>query len=588
MVKKIQNLMLALLVWAAATVSAQAADYTTYLTQARGFTEITNVADISDDADYCYILVAAETTELYVGVGRYEAKPDWAGEDTKALRYKLADRDPVADLSNFFTIEKKDGFIGFRNLFYNTSLFQTHDNAGYMYVLTYTEPTMSEWTYLTPTFQEGYWLFESGKYPISSENWACGYMGPWNNRVAAGEPIALNRRNTVGDEAGHYRLFRINKEMLLYQKELLLNQGTFTAVALNVDGLPNKVATISLNEDGPGGDGTKKISQYIASKGYDMVGCSEDFNYHGSLISWLQDDYSWGAVRATLSISGLPWDQIFQGKFRFDTDGLNLLWKNSKIKAENESWTEWNSMEATDGNQYVRKGYRHYDVTLGLEGGPVIDVFVLHMDAGSNEAVINSRHSQWEQLCDAVNATDPTRPKLIIGDTNSRWTREDIKAHFMNRLNGSLKAHDVWVELYRGGVYPTTSMEDLTDQSNLNNYNRYEVVDKIIYVNPKDNSTLQLKPTKFKIEQDYTYDYIDHDGNTKPLGDHRPVVVTFKYSKPVVAPSGIESLENDEVVNTRSAKGPFVNAWYSLDGRRLNGKPTVKGLYIHNGHKVAL
>ncbi len=30
------------------------------------------------------------------------------------------------------------------------------------------------------------------------------------------------------------------------------------------------------------------------------------------------------------------------------------------------------------------------------------------------------------------------------------------------------------------------------------------------------------------------------------------------------------------------------DAWYSLDGRRLNSKPTVKGLYIHNGKKVAI
>ena len=29
-------------------------------------------------------------------------------------------------------------------------------------------------------------------------------------------------------------------------------------------------------------------------------------------------------------------------------------------------------------------------------------------------------------------------------------------------------------------------------------------------------------------------------------------------------------------------------AWYSLDGRKLNGKPTAKGLYIHNGKKVAI
>jgi hypothetical protein len=30
------------------------------------------------------------------------------------------------------------------------------------------------------------------------------------------------------------------------------------------------------------------------------------------------------------------------------------------------------------------------------------------------------------------------------------------------------------------------------------------------------------------------------------------------------------------------------DAWYSLDGRQLSSKPTVKGLYIHNGKKVAI
>ena len=28
--------------------------------------------------------------------------------------------------------------------------------------------------------------------------------------------------------------------------------------------------------------------------------------------------------------------------------------------------------------------------------------------------------------------------------------------------------------------------------------------------------------------------------------------------------------------------------WYSLDGRKLDGKPTVKGLYIHEGRKVVI
>jgi hypothetical protein len=31
-----------------------------------------------------------------------------------------------------------------------------------------------------------------------------------------------------------------------------------------------------------------------------------------------------------------------------------------------------------------------------------------------------------------------------------------------------------------------------------------------------------------------------------------------------------------------------LDEWYSLDGRRLSGKPTTKGVYINNGKKVAI
>ncbi|KWW26630.1 MAG: Uncharacterized protein AUK63_2566, partial [bacterium P3] len=30
------------------------------------------------------------------------------------------------------------------------------------------------------------------------------------------------------------------------------------------------------------------------------------------------------------------------------------------------------------------------------------------------------------------------------------------------------------------------------------------------------------------------------------------------------------------------------DAWYSLDGVRLNGKPSAKGVYINNGKKVVI
>ena len=30
------------------------------------------------------------------------------------------------------------------------------------------------------------------------------------------------------------------------------------------------------------------------------------------------------------------------------------------------------------------------------------------------------------------------------------------------------------------------------------------------------------------------------------------------------------------------------DTWYNLSGRKLNGKPTKKGLYIQNGRKVVI
>ena len=224
---KKMRLMMALLCLTIASTMAFAGEYTTFLNSERGFTEVTTTNGIND-ANYYYILTPAESNELIVGIGPYEAKPDWASTESKALRYKSADIDPVLDLTNFFTIEKSGNYIGFRNVVYCADMFQTHQNAGYMYVNTYTDKTFDEWSYLIPTYQNGYWLFESGMYPISSGNWASGYLGPWNKTVAAGEALALNRTNTAGDEAGHYHLFRIAKDDLRTLQKKALQSASST------------------------------------------------------------------------------------------------------------------------------------------------------------------------------------------------------------------------------------------------------------------------------------------------------------------------------------------------------------------------
>ncbi|MBQ9163735.1 MAG: hypothetical protein IJ163_03055 [Bacteroidaceae bacterium] len=349
-------------------------------------------------------------------------------------------------------------------------------------------------------------------------------------QCVSGTVNAKNAQQNITLNAGRV-YFKSNADGSTLHIACNLTEGStknFTVCALNVDGLPQRILTLNLNEDGPGEEGTKLISQYLASKGYDILGFSEDFNYDGSLRRYMTD-YSYGTIRSTLSLTSLS--------IPFDTDGLNLYWKSSQgISAFDESWTRWTDSKSGEGNQFIKKGFRYY--TVELEEGILIDVYVLHMDAGGTEYA-DTRNAQWSQLSDAVLANPyPSRPKIIIGDTNSRWTREDIMGKFYNPVSTKYTVNDAWVELCLNGNYNEATVDPsgygwgYVDQSNPLDYSKYEVVDKIIYLNPKGSNTLQLKATSFTLNQDYTYGTVNGSGDTKPLGDHKPLVVTFTATQP--------------------------------------------------------
>ena len=53
--------------------------------------------------------------------------------------------------------------------------------------------------------------------------------------------------------------------------------------------------------------------------------------------------------------------------------------------------------------------------------------------------------------------------------------------------------------------------------------------------------------------------------------------------------------ETTGIVEMRNEEGEMINvndemrnAWFTLDGRKLDGKPTKKGMYIHKGSKVVI
>ena len=306
---------------------------------------------------------------------------------------------------------------------------------------------------------------------------------------------------------------------------------TFTACALNLDGLPQTIGPFTVNGDGPGSAGTQAIGEYIVNKGIDIVGCSEDFNYNGDLVVGLGGNYHMGLWRGRIDISGIG---SVIGTDTIDTDGLMFLLRDKNyndgksMSFYDESWTKWKESEGgiqEGANTLVKKGYRFYTVNLG--DGVKIDVYVLHMNTAETDAQITVQDNQLTQLAEAVKANTNGRPKLIIGDTNCRYTRNKVTDNLITPLSELYDIKDVWVERFRKDQKaPAYGGEALmvSDKTSSAAYETGEIVDKIFYLVP-NGCNLSMKLDNLVFDAD---NYKKVDGTL--LGDHVPVIATFTIS----------------------------------------------------------
>lgn len=339
----------------------------------------------------------------------------------------------------------------------------------------------------------------------------------------------------------------------VYDKEGNTVQGKFTCAALNVDGLPSLI-----NSGGPGSDGTKSIGRIMNSLGYDFIAISEDFAYHDELAGGMTN-YNMGTYRGTVS-----------SLIHNDTDGLGFFWKKDAITATDEIMEPFDEVYGgIDGgaNELIDKGFRHYVVTVAQ--GVTIDVYITHMntfgDGGNTEEDpwVHAQLSQLRQLRDYVvaKAKENNRPAIIMGDTNMRYTRHQIVDNLITPVTSEgLQIADPWIEIQRGGVYPTWNTSSLMIRSKFGGGNtdilcaddqRGEVVDKMWYINVP-SAAIQLKATSCmndvehfaKGSETVSYSGVtveDANGNILPnqdvsytkvngYADHFPVVVSFEYT----------------------------------------------------------
>lgn len=298
----------------------------------------------------------------------------------------------------------------------------------------------------------------------------------------------------------------------------------FSVVTLNVDGLPTYFGGIKINPDGPGEE-TRRTSEYLAKKGYDIIGVQEDFNYDDELRSVLEKDYVYGDWQGGIDLSLSKVMEVLLGA-RFETDGLREFWRNHHT-LEREMTVTWKDSYGKFDHCWdaiVRKGFRRCELTLS--GGQPIVVYNMHMDAstdadelaGNDRGDKEARWSQWRQLRDSVMNWLDDRPVILMGDMNSLYPRDSIKALFIDPINatGLYQASDTWVEYELQGQYPVIGSGNRHVA-----YDNGEVLDKIIYINPLHGQRLEL--LSYQLGTDYTYD----DGVS--IGDHYPVSATFRF-----------------------------------------------------------
>lgn len=395
-------------------------------------------------------------------------------------------------------------------------------------------------------------------------------------------PMTLTDLATKMDAAGYGKPTYSEIGGTTPDPEPVVTTGTFKACAFNVDGLPSLV-----NSDGPGSSGTTTMAGIANNLGWDIIAASEDFEYNTQLVNGLSN-YSHGTYRGTVGI-GQALGSVA------DTDGLNFFWKNSTTSATGETYIQYKDAEGglTDGaNTCIKKGFRHYVVTVDATNNIVIDVYITHMNTYSgsgndeNNAYVKAVLSQLRQLRDYVlaNAKTNKRPAIIMGDTNMRYTRHDIKTNFLDVVaaydsNAGYTVSDPWVEFHRGGVYPQwNSLSLMTrfafagDTENdivCADNQKGEVVDKIWYINVP-GTEVQLKATAHQNDVDnfrkstsnvsYSGVMVEDEngantsGNTKytsgqkvsytkdvGYSDHFPVVTTFEWTKTVAAAATVSA-----------------------------------------------
>ncbi|RLN57770.1 hypothetical protein BBP00_00007363 [Phytophthora kernoviae] len=232
---------------------------------------------------------------------------------------------------------------------------------------------------------------------------------------------------------------------------------------------------------------------------WDIVNIQEDFNYHAFLYSKNTHEHR------TATSGGVPFGS-----------GLNTLSHYPFTNVSGTERTQWKACSSNEGADCLTpKGFTR--VEIQLDEGVAFDLYNLHSDAGTSAEDQKARASNLAQLGDYIKANSADKAVIVMGDTNTRYTRSlDTIAEFLQGTNLT----DGWVEFVRNGKTSEKGAAPiLCDKKNMTN--ECEVVDKIMY---RGNNYITLTLDKWNNDNKAFL-----DSNKTGLSDHPPISSVFSW-----------------------------------------------------------
>jgi endonuclease/exonuclease/phosphatase family metal-dependent hydrolase len=306
-------------------------------------------------------------------------------------------------------------------------------------------------------------------------------------------------------------------------------EGSFSTLTYNVAGLLELFSSAV----SPRQSATEEISCYINE--FDVVNVQEDFNYHAALYDTCNTHPYRSATTGGMGIGS----------------GLNTLSRFPYSDWERVRWKDCNGVDCLTPKGFTLARTR-------LAEGVYVDIYNLHTQAQVGDADLTARRGNIRQLISYIDANSAGNAVIVMGDTNTRYTRSGD--NIWELLNRGFS--DAWLKLSRNGDVPVSGADALTCDPQTSAPD-CEIVDKVLF---RDNGFVGLDAVYHLLRQD------DNTSDGLRLSDHPPLQTDFVYSTPA----------------DRQLSDPFggPHGTHFNDVAVLPQNPAVSGVNIRAGSRV--